>query len=101
MYVVSWATWWTLCESCNGVTPAWWTNISAYKVPLLRVFLGRETFIILQEKERKREQSEEEEVIFIMDTLCNDVLVVFSHNFNEAHSAFILILSYVNIQSFE
>lgn len=55
MYVVSWATKWTCRGSCHGVTPAWWTNISAYKVPLFRVFLGRDTFTILEGRERKRE----------------------------------------------
>lgn len=51
MYVVSWATKWTCRGSCQGVMPAWWTNISAYKVPLLRVFLGRETLTILGERD--------------------------------------------------
>lgn len=47
MYVVRWATMWTCRGSCHGETPAWWTNISAYRVPLLRVFVGMETFMIL------------------------------------------------------
>lgn len=56
MYVVSWATKWTCRGSCHGSWAAWWTNISAYRVPLLRVFLGRETLIVLWEtwKRKKR-----------------------------------------------
>lgn len=49
MYVVRWATKWTFRGSCHGWTPEWWTNIIAYKVPLLRVFLGRDTLIALDE----------------------------------------------------
>lgn len=55
MYVVRWATKWTSRGSSHGVTPAWWTNINAYKVPLLRVFLGRETFTILEKTEKIKE----------------------------------------------
>lgn len=47
IYVVSWATMWTCRVSCHGETPAWWTNISAYRVPLWRVFVGMETFTTL------------------------------------------------------
>lgn len=97
MYVVSWATKWTCRGSCHGVTPVWWTNISAYKVPLLRVFLGRETFTILQEQKRKREQFEQKEVIFNMDTLYYDILKSFSYGFTEAHSA---MLGFIKVKLF-
>lgn len=54
MYAVSWVTIWTCLGSSHGVTPAWWTNIRAYKVPLLRVFFGRETFTNLEGKKKTK-----------------------------------------------
>lgn len=57
IYVVRWATMWTCRGSCHGETPAWWTNISAYRVPLLRVFVGMETFITLWKTVRGKKTS--------------------------------------------